>query len=154
VVGWRGRTVLVTGTTTVLLPDLAPHPTDGLSTIATTVSDDGRTIAGQSDDATGAIQAVVWHCQCTTVRPPPGWGRRRSETRTDPMTSRPATRRACAGVRTRQVAQPTRIRRHDDLGTAVAIPMYARASAEQGLGQRAARMEANVFPVLDTNQKS
>ena len=67
--GWQtgsdkqGRTVLVTGTASVLLPDLAPHPTDLLSTIASAVSDDGRTIAGQSDDATGTIQAVVWHCQ-------------------------------------------------------------------------------------------
>jgi hypothetical protein len=67
--GWQvgsdkqGRTVLVTGTASVVLPDLAAHPTDSLSTIANTVSDDGRTIAGQSDEATGTIQAVAWHCQ-------------------------------------------------------------------------------------------
>jgi hypothetical protein len=46
-----------------VLPDLASHQPDGLSTIATTLSDDGRTIAGQSDDATGTIQAVVWRCR-------------------------------------------------------------------------------------------
>jgi uncharacterized membrane protein len=67
--GWQigtnqqGRAVLVAGTATVVLPDLATHTADGLSTIPTTVSDDGRTITGQSDDATGTIQAVVWHCQ-------------------------------------------------------------------------------------------
>jgi uncharacterized membrane protein len=59
----QGRAVLVASTATVVLPDLATHPADGLSTIPTTVSDDGRIIAGQSDDATGTIQAVVWRCQ-------------------------------------------------------------------------------------------
>jgi uncharacterized membrane protein len=59
----RGRAVLVAGAATVVLPDLASHQPDGLSTIATTLSDDGRTIAGQSDDATGTIQAVVWRCR-------------------------------------------------------------------------------------------
>jgi len=67
--GWQigtdkqGRAVLVAATATVLLPDLAAHTPDGLSTIPNTVSDDGRTIAGQSDDATGTIQAVVWRCR-------------------------------------------------------------------------------------------
>jgi len=67
--GWQigtdkqGRAVLVAGTAPVILPDLATHEPNGLSTIPTTVSDDGRTIAGQSDDATGTIQAVVWRCQ-------------------------------------------------------------------------------------------
>jgi hypothetical protein len=67
--GWQigtdkqGRAVLVTGTGTVVLPDVATHTADGLSTIPSTVSDDGRTIAGQSDDATGTIQAVVWRCR-------------------------------------------------------------------------------------------
>jgi hypothetical protein len=58
----QGRSVLDTGTATVLLPGLTAHTADGLSTIASTLSDDGRTIAGQSDDTTGAIQAVMWHC--------------------------------------------------------------------------------------------
>jgi uncharacterized membrane protein len=48
---------------TVRLPDLASHGPDGLSTIASSLSDDGRTIAGQSDTASGSIQAVVWHCR-------------------------------------------------------------------------------------------
>jgi len=67
--GWQigtdkqGRAVLVTGTGTVVLPELANHEADGMSTIPNAVSDDGRTIAGQSDDATGTIQAVVWHCR-------------------------------------------------------------------------------------------
>jgi uncharacterized membrane protein len=59
----QGRAVLATGTGTVVLPDLATHTADGLSTIPNTVSDDGRIIAGQSDDATGTIQAVVWRCR-------------------------------------------------------------------------------------------
>jgi uncharacterized membrane protein len=67
--GWQigtdkqGHAVLVAGAATVVLPDLARYEPDGLSTIATTVSDDGRTIAGQSDDAKGTIQAVVWRCR-------------------------------------------------------------------------------------------
>jgi hypothetical protein len=44
-------------------PDLATHEPNGLSTIPSAVSDDGRTIAGQSDDPTGTIQAVVWRCR-------------------------------------------------------------------------------------------
>jgi len=67
--GWQvgtdhqGRAVFMAGTATVTLPDLYAHQKDDLQNIATTVSDDGRTIAGQSDDATTAIQAVVWRCQ-------------------------------------------------------------------------------------------
>jgi uncharacterized membrane protein len=60
-IGRRDRAVLIAGETTVTLPDLA-KPGE-LSTIANTLSDDGRTIAGQSDDATDTIQPVVWHCQ-------------------------------------------------------------------------------------------
>ncbi|TDB79111.1 hypothetical protein [Micromonospora sp. KC721] len=59
----RGRAVLVADAATVALPALASHQPGTLSTIASTVSDDGRTIAGQSDDATGTIQAVVWRCR-------------------------------------------------------------------------------------------
>ncbi|MFG3709163.1 hypothetical protein ACGF7U_31155 [Micromonospora sp. NPDC047670] len=58
----QGRAVLVTDAATVVLPGLTAGRPDGLSTIATTVSDDGRTIGGQSDDASGTIQAVVWRC--------------------------------------------------------------------------------------------
>ncbi|AVT39926.1 hypothetical protein C6W10_29670 [Plantactinospora sp. BB1] len=67
--GWQvgtnrqGRAVLRTDTATVVLPDLADQPPGGLGTIANTLSDDGRTIAGQSDDAQGRIQAVVWRCR-------------------------------------------------------------------------------------------
>jgi len=60
-IGQRDRAVLIAGERTVTLPDLAEP--GQLSTIANTLSDDGRTIAGQSDDATDTIQAVVWHCQ-------------------------------------------------------------------------------------------
>jgi uncharacterized membrane protein len=60
-IGQRDRALLIAGDTTVTLPDLG-KPGE-LSTIANTLSDDGRTIAGQSDDSTDTIQAVVWHCQ-------------------------------------------------------------------------------------------
>ena len=59
----RERAVLVAGATPVLLPALVNQKPNGVSNIASTLSDDGRTVAGQSDDATGTIQAVVWHCQ-------------------------------------------------------------------------------------------
>lgn len=60
-IGQRDRALLIAGDATVTLPDLG-KPGE-LSTIANTLSDDGRTIAGQSDDSTETIQAVVWHCQ-------------------------------------------------------------------------------------------
>jgi hypothetical protein len=44
------------------LPELAPHPPGGLSNIPTTLSDDGKTIGGQSDDRDSVIHAVVWTC--------------------------------------------------------------------------------------------
>jgi hypothetical protein len=47
----------------VRLPELAPHPPGRLTTIPSTLSDDGRLVAGQSDDASGTIQAVVWRCR-------------------------------------------------------------------------------------------
>lgn len=67
--GWQigtdktGHAVLVTASGTVALPDLATHRTDGTATIANTMSDDGRLIAGQSDDKKGVIQPIVWHCE-------------------------------------------------------------------------------------------
>ncbi|GIE95614.1 hypothetical protein [Paractinoplanes rishiriensis] len=61
--GAEGHAVLAAGGTTVKLPALAAHQPDGLSNIANALSDDGRTIAGQSDDASGTIRAVIWRCQ-------------------------------------------------------------------------------------------
>jgi uncharacterized membrane protein len=67
--GWQvgtdqqGRPVLATDDATVVLPDLVGHDRDGLANIPNTVSDDGRIVGGQADDATGTIQAVVWRCQ-------------------------------------------------------------------------------------------
>lgn len=66
--GWQagadeqGRAVLVADST-VVLPDLVSHLKGALANIANTVSDDGRTVGGQSDDTLGTIQAVVWHCR-------------------------------------------------------------------------------------------
>jgi uncharacterized membrane protein len=67
--GWQvgtdqqGRAVLVADGATVALPALPDQKPGTLTNIPNTLSDDGRTIAGQSDDATGTIQPVVWHCQ-------------------------------------------------------------------------------------------
>ncbi|GLW33468.1 hypothetical protein [Actinoplanes regularis] len=47
----------------IRLPGLAPLGDDALADIANTLSDDGRTIGGQSNDANGVIQPVVWHCK-------------------------------------------------------------------------------------------
>lgn len=58
----KGRPVLLTGAAPVELDGLSPHRPDGTSTHASTLSDDGRTLAGQSDDASGTIQAVIWRC--------------------------------------------------------------------------------------------
>ncbi|MGN9912929.1 hypothetical protein ACTMTJ_35870 [Phytohabitans sp. LJ34] len=60
-IGQRDRAVLLAGDATVVLPDLGEP--GNLATIANTLSDDGRTVAGQSDDSTDTIQAVVWHCE-------------------------------------------------------------------------------------------
>jgi hypothetical protein len=66
--GWQvgisaeGRAVLLAGAAPVRLPELAPHKPGGLTNIPSTLSDDGRVIAGQSDDGTDTIQAVVWRC--------------------------------------------------------------------------------------------
>lgn len=59
----QGRAALATGTAVVPLAGLSGHQPGGLSDIPTTLSDDGRVISGQSDDASGTIQAVVWRCQ-------------------------------------------------------------------------------------------
>jgi hypothetical protein len=66
--GWQvgtdpqGRAILLTPAGTVVLPDLAQHEAGNLTNIATTVSDDGRTIGGQADDSGDVIRAVVWRC--------------------------------------------------------------------------------------------
>ena len=53
---------LLTDAGLVNLPDIEPHErTNG--DIAAAVSDDGRIVAGQSDDAKNVIQAVVWNCR-------------------------------------------------------------------------------------------
>ncbi|MEV7623622.1 hypothetical protein [Actinoplanes sp. NPDC089786] len=59
----KGYATLVAGGTAVRLPDLGKNPGDGVTTIATTISDDGRFIAGQSDNKDEVIQAVVWRCE-------------------------------------------------------------------------------------------
>ncbi|BCB77820.1 hypothetical protein GCM10022251_38570 [Phytohabitans flavus] len=67
--GWQvgtdkqGRAVLVADDQAVVLPALDVRTPDGLSNIPNTVSDDGRTIGGQSDDHSDTIQAVVWRCR-------------------------------------------------------------------------------------------
>jgi hypothetical protein len=58
----KGRGLFLSDNGPVVLPDLAGHG-DPLDVIATAVSDDGRTIAGQAEDADEVIQAVIWHCQ-------------------------------------------------------------------------------------------
>lgn len=66
--GWQvgtdqqGRAILLTPAGVVVLPDLSRHEAGNLKNIATTVSDDGRTIGGQSDDSGDVIRAVVWRC--------------------------------------------------------------------------------------------
>ncbi|BCJ44114.1 hypothetical protein GCM10010168_09270 [Actinoplanes ianthinogenes] len=55
--------VLHADTSTIELPGLAPQGAGTLADIANTVSADGKTIGGQSDDANGVIQPVVWHCR-------------------------------------------------------------------------------------------
>ncbi|GAA1404695.1 hypothetical protein GCM10009662_33600 [Catellatospora coxensis] len=56
--------VLTDGVTTVRLPDVLPFPKKYGMNFATSVSDDGRTIVGNVDDANraGLQQAVLWQC--------------------------------------------------------------------------------------------
>ena len=67
--GWQvgidkqGQAMLVADGATVVLPDLHTHTPGGLQNIANSLSDDGRTIGGQSDDKADVIQAVVWRCK-------------------------------------------------------------------------------------------
>jgi uncharacterized membrane protein len=59
----KGRAILVTDAGTVVLPGLDGREPGGLTTIGASLSEDGRTISGQADDAGGTIQAVVWRCR-------------------------------------------------------------------------------------------
>lgn len=66
--GWavgmvKGRATFIAGDNKIVLPEVAKHQAGTLSTIANTMSDDGKVIAGQSDDASDTIRAVVWHCE-------------------------------------------------------------------------------------------
>ena len=66
--GWqigisKGRAALVAGGHKVALPELSHHEAGQLTNIPNAISDDGRLIAGQSDDAGGTIHAVVWRCR-------------------------------------------------------------------------------------------
>ncbi|MGN9778683.1 hypothetical protein ACTMS0_23395 [Micromonospora sp. H33] len=66
--GWQvgtdpqGRGLFLSEAGPVTLPDLVKHEPGALTNIGETVSDDGRTIGGQADDASGTIRAVVWRC--------------------------------------------------------------------------------------------
>jgi hypothetical protein len=59
----KGHAVLVSDAGTITLPSLA-SPVQASDNIASVVSDDGRTIAGQSvlGDRDRTVRAVVWHC--------------------------------------------------------------------------------------------
>ncbi|GAA2605269.1 hypothetical protein [Paractinoplanes durhamensis] len=59
----KGYAILDTGGRTLQLPMLAKHDPGSLTNIPNAISDDGRTIVGQSDNANDVIQPVVWHCQ-------------------------------------------------------------------------------------------
>lgn len=61
--GKQGGAKLLAGDKLIALPGLAPAGADYLADLANTLSDDGRTIGGQSDDANGKIQPVLWHCK-------------------------------------------------------------------------------------------
>ncbi len=66
--GWQtgtdreGRGLLEADGRKVTLPDLVFHHAGDLTNIGTTLSDDGRIIAGQADARNGEIQAVLWRC--------------------------------------------------------------------------------------------
>ncbi|WP_238008316.1 sigma factor [Dactylosporangium sp. AC04546] len=59
----QGRGVLTGNGTSVRLPDLFVHRSGEFSNLPTTLSDDGRVIAGQADDADGVIHAAAWRCR-------------------------------------------------------------------------------------------
>jgi hypothetical protein len=57
-----GRAAFSAGQGMLTLPDMDNHKSS-TANIASTVSEDGRVVGGQADDANGVIQPVVWHCQ-------------------------------------------------------------------------------------------
>jgi uncharacterized membrane protein len=58
-----GPTGLIrTDTGTVTLTGLSSKSTSAGSVDPTTISDDGRIVAGQADDSSETIRAVIWHC--------------------------------------------------------------------------------------------
>lgn len=57
-----GRALFLHDTGGLILPGLANH-FEPLGDIATELSDDGRTLAGQALDTTGALRAVQWRCR-------------------------------------------------------------------------------------------
>jgi uncharacterized membrane protein len=67
--GWKvgvtksGYAILDVDGPTFKLPMLADHKPGLLTNIPKTISDDGRTIGGQSDDAKDVIHAVLWRCK-------------------------------------------------------------------------------------------
>ena len=60
----KGNAVLVSDAGALTLPPLV-KPVQATDNIAYVVSDDGRTIAGQSilGDEARSVRAVVWHCR-------------------------------------------------------------------------------------------
>jgi len=66
--GWavgivKGQATFIAGDNKIVLPEVVKHQAGTLSTIPNTLSDDGKVVAGQSDDASDTIRAVVWHCR-------------------------------------------------------------------------------------------
>jgi uncharacterized membrane protein len=55
------QALLASDSGSLTLPDLYDH-SQQFDNIATTISDDGRLIAGQANDSWDKIRAVVWHC--------------------------------------------------------------------------------------------
>jgi uncharacterized membrane protein len=58
----KGYAILTAGDRSVQLPAIAKHEPGNLTNIPNHISDDGRTVVGQSDDAKGVIQPVKWTC--------------------------------------------------------------------------------------------
>jgi hypothetical protein len=60
----KGRAILVTPHRTLIMPDLHSHRTGGFTNMPYAISDDGRTISGQTyDKPVDDNVAVVWHCR-------------------------------------------------------------------------------------------
>jgi uncharacterized membrane protein len=59
----KGYAILSAGAGPIKLPMIAQHEPGNLTNIPNAISDDGRTLVGQSDNANGVIQPVVWRCR-------------------------------------------------------------------------------------------